>query len=379
MRTSALAAPALLLAASWGLAYVEAPHTLGRCVHESSHILLLEVAKVNKEKGLIYYKKVQELKGKDARTEIKHNIGKRGFHEREWKTIMAWAEPGKKAVFFHNGGQSETCIGNYWYQCYHEGDWWGMTHAEPFLLRTFSGDVDKLAAAVPAIAAGKEVVVSCMADQNKDQFHHRKGKLQRLKASLKRLDYNAKRDFVAWGGDGDDVPETKTVVLLPESGPAWKFTPAAQATSAGTRWQQPDFDDSAWRRGKAPVGYGEPEIAKRTGSPVGEKGQAFLFRREFEVPAELLKTKGVTFRLCVASDDSAVVYLNGKAADQEEPAADHEFSYWNRDLEVPATLLRPGRNVVAALVRNRPNSSDLFLDMQISAEVPVPRKVPPKK
>jgi hypothetical protein len=379
MRTSALATVALLLAASWVAGYVEAPHTLGRCVAESSNVVLLEVTKVNKDKNLIYYKKVQDLKGKEPQAEIKHNIGKRGFHEREWKNIMAWAEPGKKAVFFHNGGQSETCIGTYWYQCYKESEWWGLTHAEPFLLRTYCGDPEKLAAAVTAIAAGKEVTVPCMADLNKDQLHNRQGKLQRMKASLKLLEYNAKRDFVAWGGDGDDIVEFKTVALLPESGPGWKFIAAAQATSVGARWQQPDFDDSSWKRGKAPIGYGEPEIAKRTGSTVAEKGQPFLLRREFDVSAELLKAKGVTFRLCVASDDSAVVYLNGKVADQEEQGADHEFSYWNRDLEVPATLLRAGRNVVAVLVRNKPASSDLYLDMEISANVPIAKKAAPKK
>ena len=54
----------------------------------------------------------------------------------------------------------------------------------------------------------------------------RKGKLQRLKASLKRLDYNAKRDFVAFGADGE-VPEFKTTILIAESTAGWKFLPAS--------------------------------------------------------------------------------------------------------------------------------------------------------
>src|SRR4051794_28965687 len=61
-------------------AYVEAPYTLGRCVHESTHIVLVEVTKVNKEKNLIVYKKLQDIKGKHPKDEIKHNIGTRGFH-----------------------------------------------------------------------------------------------------------------------------------------------------------------------------------------------------------------------------------------------------------------------------------------------------------
>ena len=41
---------------------------------------------------------------------------------------------------------------------------------------------------------------------------------------------------------------------------------------------------------------------------------------------------------------------------------------------VPTKLLRPGRNVVAVYVRNRQGSSDLYLDMELSTVVPVPKK-----
>ncbi len=162
--------------------------------------MLVEVSRVNQEKGLIIFKKVKDLKGNHAGDEIKHNIGKRGFHEREWKNVMAWAAVGKKAVVFHNGSTSETCIGTYWYQCHKESEWWGMSHAEPFLMRTYFGDVEKLAEAVGQVVAGKEVIVPCLADGPRDQFHLGKGKVQRLKASLKRLDYNVPRDFVGFGG-----------------------------------------------------------------------------------------------------------------------------------------------------------------------------------
>src|SRR5262249_47660035 len=247
-----------------------------------------------------------------------------------------------------------------------------MSHAEPFMLRTYCGDAEKLANAVTAVHAGKEVIVSCMADGNKDQLHQRKGKLQRLKASLKLQEYNAKRDFVALGGDGDDIPEIKTTILLAESTPGWKFLPAAEAKDAGDRWRLPDFDDRNWRSGKAPVGYGEDEIARRKGTTVKEQGVPFLFRRVINVPADLLASKAVTFRLCVASDDSAVVYLNGDLVDKD-PEEDHEFAYWNRDVEVPTKHFRPGRNVIAVFVKNHQGSSDIYLDMEISAQMPVPK------
>src|SRR5262249_43528479 len=97
-------------AATQAHAYIEATHTLGRCVHESNNVVLVELTRVNQEKGLLIYKKIADIKGKFPTDEIKHNIGKRGFHEREWKNVMAWAEAGKRAVFFCNNEANESCI-----------------------------------------------------------------------------------------------------------------------------------------------------------------------------------------------------------------------------------------------------------------------------
>lgn len=376
MRSLSLSALVAICVVSPLRAYVEAPYTLGRICHEATNSVLIEVTRINQEKGLVIFKKVKDLKGNHAGAEIKHNIGKRGFHEREWKNILTWAGVGKQAIMFYTDNASETCIGTYWYQCYKEGDWWGMSHAEPFLLRTYFGEVEKLAEAVVQIVAGKEVVVPCLADGSKDQLHQRKGKLQRLKASLKRLDYNARRDFVAFGGDGEEIVEFKTTLLIPEGSPHWKFLPADAVKSLGDRWRETDFDDSKWRGGKAPIGYGEEEIAKRKGTTIKEEGVPFVFRHAFELPADLLKQKGAVVRLNVASDDSAVVYLNGVLVDQD-PEADHEFMYWNRDVELDVKHCKPGRNVIAVLVKNKKASSDLYLDMEVAVQVPLPK--PPKK
>lgn len=355
-------------------AYIEAPYTLGRIVAEAQGVVLVEVTQVNKERNLIIFKKLRDVKGKHPATTIKHNIGKAGFHPREWQTVMAWAAPGKKAVFFHNADASETCIGSYWYQCYRQGEWWGMSHAEPFLLRSYCGDAEKLAGAVTAMLQGKEVAVPCLADGPREQLQLRKGKMQTLRASLKRQDYNAKRDFVAWGGDAPDFPQFKTVLVLSAGSADWRFVPAVRVKDLGTRWTAPDFDDTTWTKGKAPIGYGEDEIAKRRGTTVAVKGQAFVFRRAFDVPAALLKRPGVVFHLAVASDDSATVYLNGSPADAD-PMPDHEFAYWNRDVDLSANRLRPGRNVVAVLVKNTPKSSDLYLDLEVSALIPLPKQI----
>src|SRR5919199_722362 len=186
-------------------AYVEAPHSLGQVIHLSTNVVVIRVESVDKEKNQIVFRKVRDLKGKHTQELIRHNIGKAGFHPREWQTVMNWAEVGKTAVFFHNGNASETCLGKYWYQCYgNAGDpnaWWAMSHGEPFLLRSYAGNVEKLISAVTDVVAGREGVVPFMGDGNKDDLHLGKAKIQRLKVSLKLLDYNAKRDFVGWGGE----------------------------------------------------------------------------------------------------------------------------------------------------------------------------------
>ncbi|GBD36476.1 hypothetical protein HRbin36_01601 [bacterium HR36] len=214
MRTATvgLVFAALALLGAWlasprqGRAYVEAPYTLGRVVVESSHICVLRVEQVERERNVIVYRKVEDLKGKHPTEIVRHTIGRGGFHPREWQITMEWAAPGKIAVFFHNGNASETCIDMYWYQCYGGGDNWSMSHAEPYLLRSYAGRADRLIPLLRAMLAGQEVVVPCMVDGDKNALQLRTARIQRLKASLKILDYNAQRDFVGWGGLEDIRP-----------------------------------------------------------------------------------------------------------------------------------------------------------------------------
>jgi hypothetical protein len=216
------------------LAYVEAPMSLGAVIAASTHILTMRVEKVDKERNLILFRKVQDLKGKHPADIIKHNIGRGGFHPREWQYIMEWAEPGKLAVFCHNGGASETCILNYWYQAYPGGEWWNMSHGEPYLLRSFAGSPEKLAAAVTAILAGQEVVVPCMVDGDKNALQLRSAKIQRLRASLKLQDYNPKRDFVGWGGE--DFQAISGMPAFSHLAPVGRCDPDALGIASG------DFD-----------------------------------------------------------------------------------------------------------------------------------------
>jgi hypothetical protein len=179
-------------------AYIEAPFSLGKVIQDSTNVLVMRVESVDREKNLIVYSKVADLKGKHPTDKIQHNIGRGGFNPREWQTIMAWAEVGQTAIFFHNGGAGECCINGYWYQCY-AGAWWNMSHGEPYLLRSCCGKPDKLVPAITAILAGQEAIVPCMVDGDKMALQLRTARIQRMKASLKIQDYNPARDFAGWG------------------------------------------------------------------------------------------------------------------------------------------------------------------------------------
>jgi hypothetical protein len=251
-----------------------------------------------------------------------------------------------------------------------------MSHAEPFLLRTYYGDPEKLSEACKKIVKGEEVVVTCLADGNKEQLHLRKGKVQRLTASLKKLDYEPKKDFVGWGGDGEDFEEFKSVELIKESTGPWKYIPAPKAGATGGKWIEPTFDDSKWSEGRAPIGYGQDEINKRKGTTVKEEGVDFLFRRTVEIPLDLLEKKGVIFHIGVASDDTASVFVNGKLVDKD-PENDHDYAYWNRDVELPPKTFKPGKNLIAVFVKNHKGSHDLYLDLELTAQIPIAK--PPKK
>jgi hypothetical protein len=212
-----------------GQAYVEAPMSLGAVIQQSSHIMLVRVQAVDREKNIIIFRKERDIKGKHPTEIIKHNVGRGGLRPNEWKPQMDWAEPGKAAVFFHNGGASETCIGTWWYQAYAGGEWWNHSHGEPYLLRSYCGSPEKLAGIVAEMLAGREVVVPCMVDGNKDDLHNRRAKIQRLKASLKIQDYNPKRDFAGWGGE--DFRRLTGMPGFTHYSPLSRVDPDAQAIS----------------------------------------------------------------------------------------------------------------------------------------------------
>jgi FG-GAP-like repeat len=190
----------LLTVAVPARAYIEAPMTLADVINQSAQITVLRVTKVDKSKNMIVYEKVEDIKGKFPTATARHVCAGQ-LREGEIKAVLDWAEPGKIAVFFAKDGACETCIDNYWYQIYKQGDdLYGMSHGEPFLLRSYAGKAEKLPPVVRGIMEGREVICSAMED-NKDLLHKRAARIMRIRASAKLMTFDHKRDFVGWGGE----------------------------------------------------------------------------------------------------------------------------------------------------------------------------------
>ena len=160
-------------------------------------------------------------------------------------------------------------------------------------------------------------------------------------------------------------PPEKPVVVIAQSTDGWSFVPASEIK--GEDWLKVAFDDGKWAKGKAPLGYGEADVAKKKGKTLEIKGQAILFRRKFKVDKKLIDSKK-KFKLLVASDDSAVVWINGKQVDKEE--ANHEAKYWNRTVEIAAGLIKQDGNIVSVQVNNAEGSSDVYFDLQLETVTP---------
>src|SRR5688500_5849712 len=180
MRVPLLSLIGMLILSLPARAYIEAPMTLGDVIHQSNLITVLRVKSVDKARNLIVYDRVEDLKGKFPTATARHVITGQ-LKDGEVKAVLDWAEPGKAAGFDADDGACETCIDHYWYQAYKQGDdLYGMSHGEPFLLRSYAGKADRLPALVRGILAGREVVTPAMED-NKELLHKRAARVVRMK------------------------------------------------------------------------------------------------------------------------------------------------------------------------------------------------------
>ncbi len=164
---------------------------------------------------------------------------------------------------------------------------------------------------------------------------------------------------------------------LVSAGSDWKYLD--DGSSQGTAWYSPGFDDSAWRSGRAELGYGDGgEATVVNGGPANNHYITTYFRKTFTV-SKVAWYLGLRLRLL--ADDGAVVYLNGvEVCRSNMPAGTisyttlatanlggaDETTFVGFDLS-PA-FLRDGVNTLAVEVhQSGPTSSDISFDLALEA------------
>jgi hypothetical protein len=160
------------------------------------------------------------------------------------------------------------------------------------------------------------------------------------------------------------------------NGATWKFRDNGAVPESA--WMTPAYNDAAWSRGPARLGYGgDGEVTPVSYGPdATNRYRTTWLRHAFNV------TDASVFgalRVELQRDDGAIVYLNGvellrdnlpsgKITDQTLATmaiSGTEESAW-RTYIVPASALVSGNNVVAAEVhQSAPNSSDLGFDLRL--------------
>jgi hypothetical protein len=202
MKHPALLVLGVLLFPHSASAYIGGPPaSLGMMCSWSTHVAIVEVAKLDREKNVIIYRKLRDVKGKWPNEFMRQTIPAASA---ERALIFQWAEVGKTTVIcaLESYKWSHTYIDRHWYASVtNDWQWWNVSHSEPILLRTYCGKPERLIGAVSSILANKEVIVPCMVGDNPAELAQKTAKIQRLKASLKLTDYNPKRDFAGWGSD----------------------------------------------------------------------------------------------------------------------------------------------------------------------------------
>ena len=160
-----------------------------------------------------------------------------------------------------------------------------------------------------------------------------------------------------------------------KAGGSWKHRD--DGSNQAAKWRERGFDDSNWKTGPAPLGYGDSGIA--TVVAFGEKSRKHCttyFRKAFTTGG-ISRFSGLALKL--RRDDGAVVYLNGTEI-QRDNMPGGKITHMTRagssvggadetrffEYKLPASHLVDGRNVVAVEVhQTSPSSSDVSFDLEL--------------
>jgi serine/threonine protein kinase len=166
----------------------------------------------------------------------------------------------------------------------------------------------------------------------------------------------------------------------------WRYLD--DGTDLGVGWRAPGFDDSKWKKGPEPFGYGDEGRATilSFGEDEENKHNTYYFRREFELE-DFDQLQSEVVRLRIMRDDGAVVYLNGKECFRTNmPLGEVDYQTKSFIVEgaegeteffvgaIDASLFVPGKNLLAVEVHQAtPDSSDLGLSLVLERHTCVKR------
>ncbi|CAM4426066.1 hypothetical protein FHS16_003714 [Paenibacillus endophyticus] len=145
-------------------------------------------------------------------------------------------------------------------------------------------------------------------------------------------------------------------------------------------WRSPEYDDSVWEVGRAPLGTTSNKERQTNIQTTLEAGKSptYYFRKSFELDKDPKELSGLF--LNIAFEDGYVVYLNGQEvsrdailsgfATESSLAFPNDLTYSRRiDLKTHLDKLVKGTNVIAVEVhRSHPASPNLFFDFALSVE-----------
>jgi hypothetical protein len=184
--------------------------------------------------------------------------------------------------------------------------------------------------------------------------------------------------------DDTKLEKQEDLTLVKKEAEGWKYLDSDKTPKD---WYKSEFDDSKWKVGQAPLGYGDDDVNKEIsfGDDEGNKNLVALFRRTFEIE-DVQSIKGLAAKLIV--DDGACVYLNGtevfrvnlpdgeltdntaahfpKGNEVDDEQYDFASERYDHKVFIDVKEVKKGKNVIAIRVHQaNAGSSDLALDMEL--------------
>lgn len=176
------------------------------------------------------------------------------------------------------------------------------------------------------------------------------------------------------------------LVILPRDA-EWSYND--EGKDLGKDFYAEDFDISSWKKGKAPMGFGDkfsetdPKLPLATEVSFGPDENNKIMTTYAALDLDVASLKDVKALECyIHVDDGAVVYINGKEAfrkgidEKEEVKFDTPAKFKKKEetFVIPVEVLKEGKNRIAVEIhQDGGDSSDLWFEMGLVglAEAPV--------